>query len=87
MSIGKIYTIDEIMDMLKVTRRTVYNYIKYEGLRAFKIGKYLKVHESDLKQFFDSQVKRTETPAIKQNRPPRRKSIKAANYTEGNNKP
>lgn len=87
MSIGKIYTIEEIMDLLKVTRRTVYNYIKYEGLRAFKIGKYLKVHESDLKAFFDSQVKQTETPAIKQKRPPRRKSIKAAQYKQGSEQP
>jgi excisionase family DNA binding protein len=51
MTIEKIYTIDEIVDLLKVTRRTVYNYVKNKGLKTMKVGKYLRVHERDLKDF------------------------------------
>jgi excisionase family DNA binding protein len=51
MTIEKIYTIEEIMEMLKVTRRTVYNYVKHRGLKTMKIGKYLRVNEKDLKDF------------------------------------
>jgi excisionase family DNA binding protein len=51
MTIEKIYTIDEIVELLKVTRRTVYSYVKNKGLKTMKVGKYLRVHERDLKDF------------------------------------
>ena len=57
MTIEKIYTIEEIMEMLKVTRRTVYNYVKHRGLKTMKIGKYLRVNEQDLKDFLKSLEK------------------------------
>jgi excisionase family DNA binding protein len=54
MTIEKLYSIDEIMELLKVTRRTVYNYVKHKGLKTMKVGKYLLVHEKDLKDFLKS---------------------------------
>ena len=47
----KLYTIDEIAQTLKVTRRTVYNYIQNGNLKAIKIGKYWRVKHEDLELF------------------------------------
>jgi len=49
----KLYTIDEIAEILKVTQRTIYNYIKSGALKAIKIGKYWRVKQSDLEQFLE----------------------------------
>lgn len=50
----KLYTIDEIAEILKVTQRTVYNYIKSGSLKAIKIGKYWRVRHEDLAQFLET---------------------------------
>ncbi|HAQ55821.1 MAG TPA: hypothetical protein DCR44_00180 [Acholeplasmatales bacterium] len=50
----KLYTIDEITVVLKVTQRTVYNYINSGGLKAVKIGKYWRVKHADLQSFIDN---------------------------------
>ena len=39
----KLYTIAEVADILKVTERTVYNYIKIGSLKAAKIGKLWRI--------------------------------------------
>jgi len=49
----KLYTIDEIAEILKVTQRTIYNYIKSGSLKAIKIGKYWRIKHSDLEQFLE----------------------------------
>ncbi len=49
-----LYTIDEIAEILKVTQRTIYNYIKSGSLRAIKIGKYWRVKRSDLELFLET---------------------------------
>jgi len=50
----KLYTIDEIAEILKVTQRTIYNYIKSGTLKAIKIGKYWRVKHSDLEKFLET---------------------------------
>lgn len=50
----KLYTIDEIAEILKVTQRTIYNYIKSGSLKAVKIGKYWRVKHSDLELFLET---------------------------------
>ena len=35
----KVYTLDEVCDILKVTKRTIYSYIKADKLHAVKMGK------------------------------------------------
>ena len=50
----KLYTIDEIAEILKVTQRTVYNYIKSGSLKAIKIGKYWRVRHEDLALFLET---------------------------------
>ncbi|MDT8337066.1 MAG: helix-turn-helix domain-containing protein [Candidatus Izemoplasmatales bacterium] len=50
----KLYTIEEISDILKVTPRTIYNYIKSGNLKAVKIGKYWRVTDSALQEFIEN---------------------------------
>lgn len=46
----KVYTLDEVAELLKVTYRTVYKYIQDGELKATKIGKFWRVTEKDLKE-------------------------------------
>lgn len=47
----KLYTLEEVQDILKLSRRTLYSYIKTGKLPALKIGKYWRVHHVDLENF------------------------------------
>jgi len=49
----KLYTVEEITGILKVTQRTLYNYIKSGSLKAVKIGKYWRVKHTDLQDFLE----------------------------------
>jgi excisionase family DNA binding protein len=44
----KFYTPEEIAANLKVTRKTVYNWIQEGRLKAVKIGHFWRVSESEL---------------------------------------
>ena len=59
----KVYTLDEVADILKVTKRTLYNYVKAGKLPAVKMGKYWRVSEENLKAFIE-----TGTPVLDENR-------------------
>jgi excisionase family DNA binding protein len=50
----KLYTIDEIADILKVTQRTIYNYIKNGALSAIKVGKYWRVRHEHFEKFLEN---------------------------------
>lgn len=47
----KVYTLEEVSDILKVTRRTLYTYIHEGTLPAVKIGKYWRVDHESLQEF------------------------------------
>lgn len=49
----KVYTLDEVADILKLTRRTMYSYVKEGKLKASKIGKYWRVSEKALNEFIE----------------------------------
>lgn len=49
----KVYTVGEIAELMKVTKTTVYSYIKRGELKAKKIGKYYRVTEANLKEFLE----------------------------------
>lgn len=49
----KVYTVEEVASVLKLTTRTVYSYIKSGQLKASKIGKYWRVSETALKVFIE----------------------------------
>lgn len=55
----KVYTLDEVADILKVTKRTLYNYIKAGELPAIKMGKYWRVTQENLQSFVSK-----DTPVI-----------------------
>lgn len=52
--IATVYTLEEIAEMLKVTRRTLYTYIKTGALKAIKIGRTWRVTEKQLDEFMNS---------------------------------
>ena len=59
----RVYTLDEVADIMKVTKRTLYNYIKAGTLKAVKMGKYWRVSEESLQAFIS-----TGTPILEENR-------------------
>ena len=50
----RVYTLDEVADIMKVTKRTLYNYIKAGTLHAVKMGKYWRVSEESLQAFISN---------------------------------
>lgn len=50
---GKLYTLQEVADYLKVTRQTIYNYVTAGKLKATKLAgrKEYRVTEEDLQEF------------------------------------
>jgi len=53
----KLYTLEEVADILKITRRTLYNYIKAGKLPAVKMGKYWRVSEEKLQDLIEKGTK------------------------------
>jgi excisionase family DNA binding protein len=49
----KTYTLEEVSEILHLTIRTLYTYIKTGQLRAVKFGKYWRVSQEDLEAFMD----------------------------------
>lgn len=47
----KVYTIEEVGELLHVTRRTLYTYLKEGKLKAVKVGRKWIVTEENLKEF------------------------------------
>ncbi len=54
----KLYTIEEVSGILKVTPRTIYNFIKHNNLKAVKIGKYWRVTDAALQEFINQGTKK-----------------------------
>lgn len=57
----KVYTIEEVVALLHVTRRSIYSYIKDGKLKAVKIGKYWRVTQENLEAFLSTGTKTTGT--------------------------
>lgn len=53
MSEIKLYTLQEVADILKVSRQTIYNYVTAKKLKATKYGKEYRVTEENLKEFIE----------------------------------
>lgn len=53
----KLYTIEEVSEILKVTPRTIYTFIKNNDLQAVKIGKYWRIKHEDLENFINQGTK------------------------------
>ncbi len=53
MSDFKTYTTEEVQDILKVTRRTLYRYIKAGQIKTVKLGREYRITEDALKDFLE----------------------------------
>lgn len=49
----KVYTTDEVQAILKVTRRTLYRYIKAGQIKTVKLGREYRITEEALKDFLE----------------------------------
>lgn len=56
----KIYTLGEVMELLKVTRRTLYNHINEGKLDAFKVGDRWRVTEESLRKYLTQNTTKQE---------------------------
>ncbi len=53
----EIYTLEEIAQLLQVTRRTIYTWVKDGKLKAFKVGRGWRVTREELDAFLNSRNK------------------------------
>lgn len=53
----EVYTLEEIVELLQVTRRTIYNWIKNGKLKAFKAGREWRVTREALDEFTQAGTK------------------------------
>ena len=52
----KVYDLLEVQDILKVTRRTLYSYIKDGKLKAVKMGRVWRIRHEDLDEFMTGTI-------------------------------
>jgi len=45
------YTLDDLMRILQISRRTIYNYIRQKKLKAYKLGGAYRVSIEQLQKF------------------------------------
>lgn len=48
------YKVQEVAGMLQVTKMTIYRYIKAKKIKAYKIGKEIRIDGSDFQDFMES---------------------------------
>lgn len=61
---SELYTTTEVADILKVTRRSVYNYIKAGHITAVKIGSGWRISSAELDRFIKDAQSNTGTKII-----------------------
>lgn len=54
--VEKLYSAEEVAEYLKVTLRTVRDWIKKGEIRASKVGKAYLVKESDIQRFVNDRM-------------------------------
>lgn len=50
----RIYTIKETADLLQVTTRSIYTYIKEKKLHAVKIGREWRITQKDIEKLLET---------------------------------
>lgn len=61
----KIYTVKELMELLKVGRLTLYNYIKGGQLHGFKVGQNWRFTEKEVQRFLNEGIEKNYTEKLK----------------------
>lgn len=54
--LNKLYTVEELTELLHVHRRTLYRYINTGKLKGIKVGGYWRFTEEQLKAFLGQNV-------------------------------
>lgn len=54
---SKLYTPEEVADMLKVKKQTVWKWLRQGILHGVKIGKLWRIPEKDLTEFLEKKKK------------------------------
>mgnify|MGYP000110705478 FL=1 len=49
-----LYTVEQVAEILQVTKMTVYRYIKAKKIKGYKIGKEIRIDGTDFKNFLES---------------------------------
>lgn len=55
----KLYTIDEVAEYLRVTRRTIYRYIEQGKLPAYKVGDSWRFSDEAIAEYLKNNRKST----------------------------
>lgn len=50
-----VYTLKEVEEILSVTRKTIYNWLKSGKLKAVKVGRQWRVKKEDLEAFINGE--------------------------------
>lgn len=53
----RVYTLDEVADIIGVTTRTLYTYIKEGKLKAVKVGRAWRITDKALTEFLETGTK------------------------------
>ncbi len=51
-------TVEEVANILKVTKMTIYRYVKAGKIRAYKVGKDFRINKEEFDKFLTSIIKR-----------------------------
>lgn len=54
----ELLTTEQVLDILKISRRTLYRYVEKGALRAYKFGRDLRFKKSDVKAFIEAHEKK-----------------------------
>lgn len=52
--LGQLFTVQEVADMLKISIDTVYDMVKKEIIKGRKIGRHVRIAESDLQEILNA---------------------------------
>ena len=58
-SVGQLYTTDEVAKLLRVSQRTVQDWIRSGELAAIRYGRLLRIRQADLAAFGEVLPRRT----------------------------
>jgi excisionase family DNA binding protein len=61
-STGRLFTVAEVAEVMRVSNMTVYRLIKSGELPALRVGKGIRIFEADLDQFLSDRSVRVEGP-------------------------
>lgn len=62
---GKIFTVQEVADYLKVSRSTVWRWCNEGKLSAFKAGRGWRVRQSDLEKMLGQKLEEVDVEGLK----------------------